>query len=250
MRRRHTWVGAALTGLTLATSIVSAPASAAPRIVGGRPAVEGAYPFMASLSMGCGGSLISPDIILTAAHCFEGGSSATAYIGKINKRQGEQRRSSGVKKGAGPEKADWAVIKLSQPSTITNFVALPTDGSLDTSPTFKAIGWGLTSENGNSVDLLREVDLPLIPDAKCGAAAAVELCAGDLQKGGIDTCQGDSGGPLMVQNGGRWVVLGLTSWGEGCARPNEAGHYARVSAMLPAIKSAITQLGGQLPAGL
>lgn len=49
---------------------------------------------------------------------------------------------------------------------------------------------------------------------------------------GRDTCQGDSGGPMAFNNNGRFEIIGLTSWGRGCAEPNYAGVYARVSAQL------------------
>ena len=250
-RRRLTLLGALALGVALTATAVTANAQTVPpetNIVGGTPVAEGAFPWMAHLSMGCGGSLISPDIILTAAHCFGGGSSTvTAMIGKVKFTQGEQRSGTQFKAGPGPEKADWAVLKLSKPSSITTFAPIPTDGSLDASPTFRAIGWGATKEGGRGSDILLQVDVPLVPDAQCGAAATVEICAGDMAKGGIDTCQGDSGGPLMANRGGTWVVVGMTSWGEGCARPGQPGHYAKASAMLTDIKAAITALGGQQP---
>ncbi|GGK00054.1 trypsin [Pilimelia anulata] len=243
---------------------LSGPAAADPhhhRIVGGKPAAEGAYPWVAHLSIMCGGSLVSPDIVLSAAHCFEGGSGRTGIsVGKVNHTQGTIRKSAGVKYGVPPPRygrnvapgavSDWAVIKLNEPVTDITPVAVPTDDKYDSTPTFRAMGWGDTREGGEGTTLLREVDLPHIPDAKCSEIfAGAEICAGDLAKGGIDTCQGDSGGPLAARDGDRWVLVGLTSWGKGCARPNNPGHYARVSAFITPIKNAITALGGTMPAG-
>ncbi|GGK09839.1 trypsin [Pilimelia anulata] len=262
MNRRFLATLAAAGAVALAAGLVGAPASADPgqtRIVGGKAAAEGAYPWVGHLSMGCGGSLVSPDVVLSAAHCFEGGSSRTTVsIGKVNYNQGTKVSSSGVKYGRGPgdgdtpssNVADWAVIKLSQPITNIAPVAVPTDSKYDATPTFRAMGWGATSEGGSGTTLLREVDLPYIADEKCpDSVGKAEICAGDLQKGGIDTCQGDSGGPLAARDGDRWVLVGMTSWGVGCARAKNPGHYAQLSSFIPQIKSAIQSLGGTLPAG-
>ncbi|WP_189171554.1 serine protease [Pilimelia anulata] len=254
-------LGAAAAAALLA-GLLPAPAVAAdpPRgIVGGKPVAEGSYPWVAHLSMLCGGSLISPDIVLSAAHCFEGGSGrVTLHLGDVNRTKGTQREGAGVKYGVGPDPtdppganvADWAVVKLDRPVTDIAPVAVPTDNRYDATPTLRAMGWGATREFGNSVTTMREVDVPHIPADQCpDTVGAAEICAGDLAKGGIDTCQGDSGGPLAARDGDRWVLVGLTSWGVGCARANNPGHYARVSGFLTPIKNAITALGGTQPAG-
>uniref|UniRef100_A0A3Q1AGW5 Ovochymase 2 n=1 Tax=Amphiprion ocellaris TaxID=80972 RepID=A0A3Q1AGW5_AMPOC len=99
-------------------------------------------------------------------------------------------------------------------------------------------GWGRTRERGRLPPVLREVQLDLVDPAKCkfvlqtvkssalnqklvrSQPAMTVLCAGP-ERGGKDACQGDSGGPLVCPAGtgsGRWVVLGVTSWGKGCGR--------------------------------
>ncbi|GGK34042.1 trypsin [Pilimelia terevasa] len=251
---------AGVAGLVLA---LPAPASAAPtetRVVGGRPAAEGAYPWTAYLG-GCGGSLVSPDIIMSAAHCFGSNSTrVTAYVGKVRKGEGTRRTGSSLRRGVPADNdedqrppdnvSDWAVIKLDQPITDIAPVAVPADDRFDSTPVFRAMGWGRTSENGPTSSTLLEVDVPFVPDDQCARSVGkAEICAGYLKEGGRDTCYGDSGGPLAARDGDRWVLVGLTSWGKGCARAGEPGHYAQVSAFIPDMKAAIRTLGGTLPAG-
>ena len=97
-------------------------------------------------------------------------------------------------------------------------------------------GWGLTQESGAPSDTLQHVGVQIVTNQICNAPQAYSgrvtdqmLCAGFVQ-GGKDSCQGDSGGPLMAfDRKGGYVLAGVVSWGEGCARPNKFGIYARVS---------------------
>ena len=105
-----------------------------------------------------------------------------------------------------------------------------------------AMGWGSTSYNastqseGPTSSVLREVRLPVHSDAACAARLSGYVqpemtCAGVLS-GGRDTCTGDSGGPLLlspVSNGGRYMLIGVSSWGYGCALPNRPGVFVRLS---------------------
>lgn len=254
-RLRAALAGAALTTLAL-TAAGTAPALAAdqdPTIVGGTEAPAGAYPWMANLSIEasggtymCGGSLVSPDVIVTAQHCMEGATGVSAQIGEVDPSQATPVDGVDWVAGGGVESGDWAVIKLAEPVEAAEMPALASDASYDEGPTFTAAGWGATSEGGPTSDVLMEVDLPFVSDADCGAGEE-EVCAGDLQNGGIDTCQGDSGGPLLNTADGRPVLVGITSWGNGCAQPGEAGHYTQVSTYDEEITGAIADLGGQAP---
>jgi len=99
-------------------------------------------------------------------------------------------------------------------------------------------GWGSTSSGGNTVDSLRKASVPIVADSTCGSSSVngndfdpqTMVCAGYLE-GGIDTCQGDSGGPLQSPlQGGGYRLVGITSWGFGCAEPNAPGVYTRIAA--------------------
>jgi secreted trypsin-like serine protease len=95
------------------------------------------------------------------------------------------------------------------------------------------VGFGTTSEGGDTADTLQEASVPVTTDAYCAGAyddfdAETMVCAG-FPEGGVDTCQGDSGGPMFGRDAvGALKVVGATSFGEGCARPGKPGVYARV----------------------
>jgi len=97
-------------------------------------------------------------------------------------------------------------------------------------------GWGRLSFNGITPDYLQQVQVPVVSRARCdkaypGGIGDDMICAG-LDQGGIDTCQGDSGGPMVCENGGKFYLQGVTSWGYGCAQPGKFGVYAKVKYLL------------------
>lgn len=90
--------------------------------------------------------------------------------------------------------------------------------------------------------------VPLLPREDCEARYGRKftnrmICAGNLSEDKrVDSCQGDSGGPLMCQrSNGRWIILGITSWGYGCGRKDSPGVYTKVSKFVPWIKK-VTKL--------
>lgn len=99
-------------------------------------------------------------------------------------------------------------------------------------------GWGRLYEDGPLPDTLQHVDVPVITNKECETmyrkAGYIEeipsifICAG-LSKGAKDSCEGDSGGPLVLQTEGRWDLIGIISWGIGCALPNQPGVYTRIT---------------------
>lgn len=225
-----------------------------PFIVGGEIANPGDVPFMVSLQSGgrhfCGGSLIQRNWILTAAHCVRGNSTRglTAVVGVQKLSQREQGERFQVEKiishpsyGSGVG-YDFALIKISTQSR-SQVVELSRGqvGIPDQAPQkviATAAGFGVSRQGGWSTEpILRKVNLPLVSQEECnraynGRITDQMICAG-VPQGGIDSCQGDSGGPLFLKRpNGSSVLIGVVSWGEGCARPNKYGVYARVSSVI------------------
>ncbi|XP_029945248.1 serine protease 27-like [Salarias fasciatus] len=244
-------------------SSVCGRASLNNRIVGGEVAPEGNWPWQVSLNrfgvQFCGGSLINEEWVLSAAHCFQGLTTArlTAHLGRQSRsgpNPNEQSRSvsqivSHPNYSSVSQDNDIALLRLSSPATFTSSivpVCLAAPGSAaHTGVNAWVTGWGLTSENGSFSNDLREVEVPVVGNRQCNCILGVGritdnmLCAG-LTEGGRDACQGDSGGPLVSRQGGVWVQLGIVSFGSGCANPGLPGVYTRVSRYMSWINGRIT----------
>jgi len=221
---------------------------AASRIVGGINAVAGSYPWMVSIQdlnnfHYCGGSLIAPDWVLTAAHCMVGGiASQTQVVVGANQLStvlpSQRIAVNAIHVHPNYDSAnndnDIALLHLSQTA-----VAAPLSladplmmAQLPPATLMRVIGWGTLTQGGVSPDILQQVDLPLVDFAVCNGVygntlTANMICAGVLQ-GGVDSCQGDSGGPLFVQQNGIWYQTGVVSFGNGCASPSAYGVYSSV----------------------
>ncbi|XP_028307104.1 ovochymase-1 [Gouania willdenowi] len=220
------------------------------RIVGGQEALAHSWPWQVSLRFAstpaCGGAIIGPLWVVTAAHCFRRYNKAsfwTVLAGKHNldnpDESGQQmvelasinihsRYSSRTKDG------DVALLRLRQPLLFNQFVR-PIDLWMDPLPSFSRCtitGWGTTRENGPRVYRLQEVNVTVLPPEDCdryynGRVRPSMICAG-REQGGVDACQGDSGGPLSCFNGHRYQLAGLVSWGIGCGRARRPGVYTLV----------------------
>ena len=222
----------------------------APRIIGGTNATAGDYPWIVSLRDGsghfCGASLIAPQWVLSAAHCYDGSGPENLKVVVGEYHQGETSTSeevinvAKVYPHANGEVHDIMLVKLAQPATIAP-IAMATEAqtqALSAGDTLRVIGWGDTEEGaGKYPKILQQVDVPLYDFAACNAAynneldPKVNVCAG-LVDGGKDSCQGDSGGPLFFQQDGQWRQLGVVSFGDGCGRAGKPGVYTRVASYL------------------
>ncbi|WP_158073507.1 S1 family peptidase [Actinophytocola xanthii] len=258
---------ALVAGLALTTGMASA---APPPVVGGTDVPDGKYPFMVTLQYEpsgptaydrhfCGGTLIGPFAVLTAAHCVDGFPTEqledlSVIVGRTvltNEGQGRIRNVSEIfvhpdyEPSAGAFVPDVAVLLLDEPVTDIAPVQLVTPGTDALERPGRqvtGIGWGNVVQQdpfpGGGVfvgpDRLQEVRVPIVSDDECqvsyeGAVVPeFEICAG---RTGKDTCQGDSGGPLFaaVPNSTRVVQIGVTSWGVGCGAPGFPGVYSQLS---------------------
>ncbi|EPH42248.1 putative Trypsin [Streptomyces aurantiacus JA 4570] len=224
------------------------------RVVGGVKAKQGEFPFMVRLSMGCGGSLLKQDVVLTAAHCVDGSgnnTSITATGGVVDLQSSSAIKVKSTKvlqaPGYNGKGKDWALIKLAKPiNQPTLKIATTTKYN---NGDFTVAGWGANREGGAQQRYLLKATVPFVSDADCQAAYSgdiipgEEICAGKLNVGGVDTCQGDSGGPMFRKDeAGQYIQVGIVSWGNGCARPKFPGVYTEVSTFAADITKHANQL--------
>jgi trypsin len=240
-------------------AVAASPSSA---VVGGSDAGPGEFPSVAEIYLGavfgCTGTLIDSTHVLTAGHCGNPTGTVFAapvawppqlidvYIGSNKSLEGENIPVSEAVVspdyfGLRNSRNDLTILTLSRASSHT---ATPVAGAGERSlwepgDMETIAGWGNTSADGEEYpDTLQKAQVPITTDAYCESRYSDDegwdfdpetmVCAG-YPEGGTDTCQGDSGGPLFGGASGSRRVVGVTSWGNGCAQEGYPGVYARVA---------------------
>jgi len=223
------------------------------RIIGGSDAPLGRYPFMASFQTAysvpnnhhCGGTLISPILVLTAAHCITGAIvvGSEIFINRVSQSdasQGLTRRIHALHIYPDWESGfDIAIVELDSPVTEVQPISLvSSEDDTYQKPGYwvRTIGWGfLHTHFPTKPDLLQQVELPVVLEKRCselypGQRVESNLCAGTP---GLSTCNYDSGGPLFVQDPAtqRFLQIGVTSGGDGSrCEEKEATRFVKLSA--------------------
>ncbi len=260
-----------LLACVLLSVVIVAPVQAAslsPRVVGGTPAAIAEMPWIVSLNRGsCGGTLIAPHYVLTAASCVTtskgvavrpsaltviAGSVDASYLGtggvesSVTKIAVNPKYSSNGWAGEGGP-YDAAILELAsdlpyQPLTLATTANA---AAYAAGATARIAGWGATNAAGTNTDgVLLQARLPIVSNADCAASNDISLvdaskmiCAG-LRRGGVDICNGDGGGPLTVVAGAhtpglgddRTLLAGIASTGyDPCGSPDRPSMYTRVA---------------------
>jgi len=238
------------------------------RIINGVETEANEYPWMVRLSTGCGGSLIDSWTVLTAAHCIAAEVDHIIYVlvGEHNledPNDGQQRievervinyPQYRVRKGKDNEPEydnDFSILILQKPVTWRKqdkpiCICLPQKNETAYEGVKATVsGWGATNFTDVGVDpspVLMKTEVTTMSNENCttdtrynsSEITANMICAA---KPGTDSCVGDGGGPLItVESSGHYSLIGVVSWGSGCALPDAPGVYARVTAVLPWIK--------------
>ncbi|KAH8372912.1 hypothetical protein KR009_007884 [Drosophila setifemur] len=239
------------------------------RIINGTTVDIARHPYLVSLRFRrdtessykheCAGVIYSENAILTSAQCLSSlpeGTRILAVAG-ANTRNGTDGIVYPVSNWTHHPSYDYntvdydiGVLLLDTPFNLTHFGIQPV-GIRTERPAVGRLatiaGWGYREEWGPSSHNLEQAQVPVVSSEQCneiyGAGEVTErmICAGYVTQGGTDACQGDTGGPLIVDG----QLVGLVSWGRGCARPNYPTVYCYVASLMDWIDETIAAAGSQ-----
>ncbi|KAM6168828.1 cationic trypsin-3-like [Erethizon dorsatum] len=222
------------------------------KIIGGYTCAKNSLPYQVSLNTGshkCGGSLITDQWVVSAAHCYKAQVQIQVRLGEhdIDVTEGDEQFIDAQKIIVHPQYTskdttlngefvpkfdnDIMLIKLKKPATLNSKVSVVSLPKSCPSAGTQCLvsGWGNTVSTGNEYpSLLQCLNAPVLLDTDChnsypGRISGNMFCLGFLE-GGKDSCQGDSGGPVVC-NG---ELQGVVSWGTGCALKGKPGVYTKV----------------------
>jgi secreted trypsin-like serine protease len=248
---------------SLAIGSAAAGADPGKRIVGGNPANPADWPFAAAVFdhhfFLCSGSVIAPDVVLTAGHCLMSGftNDLKVVVGRSDLEDHSTGERIRVVRGkVDPHYAahfheDFSVLRLEHPTSVAP-VALPASPKDARAATvvgtrLGTAGWGATHPNGSGdTSVLMEAETTTIPPHECREAhprwePRSEICTrGDALSGGgdVSACYGDSGGPLVADTPGGVILVGATSYGGRRCGVRKPTVYARVGHALTFIRRA------------
>ncbi|XP_056646082.1 trypsin-1-like [Diorhabda sublineata] len=200
----------------------------------------------------CGGALITDSHILTASHCTYTITAEDIFVrlGEYDFNRADESRFRDYDVAeiiqhpnfvVATYENDIAILKLKTAISFNTYmwpICLPPAKRDFVNETVIVAGWGRLSFGGSISEVLNQVAIPVWPLETCIDAFAQKItddniCAAAYE-GGKDSCQGDSGGPLMYQlENGRWITIGVVSWGIGCGNKGSPGIYTRVGNYLP-----------------
>ncbi|TMW44604.1 hypothetical protein DOY81_010316 [Sarcophaga bullata] len=201
----------------------------------------------------CGGSIINARTVVTAAHCLAHTSPSylKVHVGENSRLvvEGAEYDVAAIhyheKWNSLTQDYDVGLVRIEgsfifgntvQPISLAGPKYKIRDGSYAT-----VLGWGFTDlNNPQAAEVLQVAQVPIVKQTTCnrqmgGLITKRMICAG-FKSGGVDACQMDSGGPLVANN----KLIGIVSWGVGCALPNKPGVYARISELVPWIESSLS----------
>ncbi len=239
----------------LACLLCLALAAPAQGIVGGTPAQRSAFPFFAVVGTGCGGALVAPDRVLTAAHCTEAlNESNLVRVGPRALRRTIRLRAINplhfrelqkMEREFPPPAADLMLLQLDRPvrGIAPLRIATAAEGLTAPGTAVTTIGRGASSPSGGGEGVFRQGTVAVQPASACPDELYTpllrrwSLCTRDPRMADpsypgpfVSACFGDSGGPLLATGQAGTRLVGVVSWGPRCGEERDPEIYANAVA--------------------